>query len=147
VYRASRSSPRAIVIIDGAFEDSAAVLYTEILWALSQRIHVFGASSMGALRAAELRCFGMVGRGRVFDSYRDCRLERDDAVAAVHGPAELGYPLLSVALVDIYATLEEALRRSVVTNDEQILINKAAEVTFYKRRSLEIILERAAELA
>jgi hypothetical protein len=146
VYRVSCSSPRAIVIIDGAFEDRAAVLHNEILWALSQGIHVFGASSMGALRAAELARFGMVGRGRIFESYRDGLLERDDAVSVVHGPAELGYPQLSVALVDIYATLEDALRRSVVTSDEQILLNKVAEMTFYKRRSLEGVLERAGEL-
>ena len=58
------SAPRAIGIIDGVFLDVASVWHREILWALSQGVHVFGAASMGALRAAELDGFGMRGVGR-----------------------------------------------------------------------------------
>jgi len=37
---------------------------------MSRGVHVFGASSMGALRAAELAAFGMVGFGRIYDLFR-----------------------------------------------------------------------------
>ena len=57
-----------------------------------------GAGSIGALRAAELEAFGMVGEGRIFEAYRsgvlepyDTPFEDDDEVAVVHAPAELGY--------------------------------------------------------
>jgi hypothetical protein len=61
VYRVSLERPRAIGIIDGYFERQPAVWHKEILWALNEGIHVFGSASMGALRAAELAPFGMVG--------------------------------------------------------------------------------------
>src|SRR5215831_4586114 len=66
VYRLVSARPLAIAIIDGYFERVPAVWHKEILWALSEGIHVFGAASMGALRAAELAPFGMVGVGRIF---------------------------------------------------------------------------------
>lgn len=55
--------PKAMVLIDGLFEDRPAVRHKEILWALSQGIVMIGAASMGALRAAELHPFGMIGVG------------------------------------------------------------------------------------
>ena len=64
LLRAVRGGARAILLVDGVFERAVPVWHKEILWALLQGIHVFGASSMGALRAAELQPFGMVGIGR-----------------------------------------------------------------------------------
>lgn len=63
VYRAAQTAPDVIAIIDGYFEGVPSVWHKEILWAMSRGIHVFGASSMGALRAAELHSFGMRGCG------------------------------------------------------------------------------------
>src|SRR5688500_17513969 len=67
IYFAAAEQPRALILLDGAFEDVPAVTHKEILWALSQGVHVFGASSLGALRAAELHQFGMVGVGAIFE--------------------------------------------------------------------------------
>ncbi len=53
VYRAALRRPRAIGIIDGFFSGAASVWHKEILWAMSEGVPVFGAASMGALRAAE----------------------------------------------------------------------------------------------
>ncbi|PKL60877.1 MAG: TfuA-related McrA-glycine thioamidation protein, partial [Methanomicrobiales archaeon HGW-Methanomicrobiales-4] len=46
--------PKIIGIIDGLFFENAAVGHREVLGALRAGIRVIGASSMGALRAAEL---------------------------------------------------------------------------------------------
>ena len=100
VYRAAKTSPRVIAIIDGFFDSVPSVWHKEILWAMSRGIHLFGASSMGALRAAELHQFGMRGVGEIFEKYRDGTLEDDDEVAVLHGPAELGYTPLSVPMVN-----------------------------------------------
>jgi hypothetical protein len=59
VLRAALRRPRAIALVDGVFERVPAVWHKEILFALSEGIHVYGAASMGALRAAELDAFGM----------------------------------------------------------------------------------------
>src|SRR5262245_64197472 len=66
-----KENPRAIGIIDGYFDGVPAVWHKEILWALTNGIPVFGASSMGALRAAEMHVFGMRGVGWIFEAYRD----------------------------------------------------------------------------
>ncbi len=108
VYRVARRRPRAIGIIDGFFTGAPSVWHKEILWALSQGIHVFGSASMGALRAAELHSFGMRGVGRIFEAFRDGILEDDDEVAIVHGPAELDFVAVSEPMVNIRATLAQA---------------------------------------
>ena len=81
VYRAARSRPRAIGIIDGYFSGAPSVWHKEILWAISEGVPVFGSASMGALRAAELHSYGMRGVGRIFEAFRDGVLEDDDEVA------------------------------------------------------------------
>ena len=68
VYRTACKRPLAIGLIDGCFENVPSVWHKEILWALTQGIHVFGSASMGALRAAELETFGMIGVGRISNS-------------------------------------------------------------------------------
>jgi hypothetical protein len=94
--------------VDGVFGTAPSVWHKEILDALDHGIAVFGAASLGALRAAELHGFGMEGVGTVFAAYRDGRQTRDDAVLVAHAPAELGFRPLSIALVDAEATLHRA---------------------------------------
>jgi hypothetical protein len=73
-------------------------------------------------------------------------LERDDAVAVVHGPAELGYPLLSTPLVDIWATIEKAFVAGALSSEERVLLRDVAGRIFYKRLGIEILLETAVQL-
>src|SRR4051794_11249106 len=70
-----------VLIIDGEFDQSFSVSPREILAQLDRGTAVFGASSMGALRAAELAPCGMQGIGWVFESYRSGRIAGDDEVA------------------------------------------------------------------
>src|SRR5258707_11235944 len=107
LYLAALSGPAIIGVIDGYFERVPTVWHKEILWAMAQGIHVYGAASIGALRAAELYPFGMNGVGRIFAAYRDGILTDDDEVAVLHGPEELGYPALTEAMVNIRATLDK----------------------------------------
>src|SRR5690349_12805349 len=81
LYRAALERPEAIGVIDGYFEVVPTVWHKEILWAMAQGIHVFGAGSIGALRAAELDAFGMRGIGQIYEMYRDGVLEDDEEVA------------------------------------------------------------------
>ena len=84
--------PRAMIIIDGEFEHRPAVRHKEILWAMVQGIVMIGAASMGALRAAELHDFGMIGIGTVYRWYRRFGLAPDDAVAVQSGPGRIRLP-------------------------------------------------------
>lgn len=143
VYRVALERPRAIGIIDGYFEQRPAVWHKEILWALHEGIHVFGSASMGALRAAELAPFGMVGVGAIYEAYRDGVLEDDDEVAVVHGPAEHGYRAGSDALVNVRATLERARAAGVLDEDAAATLARIAKRLPYAERSYAAILERA----
>lgn len=145
VYCAAQKRPRVIGIIDGYFEGMSAVWHKEILWAMSQGIHVFGSASMGALRAAELHAFGMRGVGRIFQAYIDGTLEDDDEVAVLHGPAEVGYVALSEAMVNIRATLEQAVTDRVVAATTRDALEHCAKNLFYQDRAWDAILTRGAE--
>ena len=140
VYRVARKRPWAIGIIDGFFESTPSVWHKEVLWAMAQGIHVFGASSMGALRAAELADFGMVGVGAIFEAYRDGTIEDDDEVAVVHGPPELGYVPLNEAMVNIRATMRKAVDEGVLPAGTGAALIDIAKSLYYKNRSYDRVL-------
>lgn len=146
VIRVAERKPAAIGIIDGFFECVPAVWHKEILFAIRQGIPVFGASSMGALRAAELHPFGMIGVGAIFEAYRDGRLEDDDEVAIVHGPAELGYPMLSEAMVNIRRTLADAEAEGVLSPDIAQALETIAKELPYRERGYGRVLRLALEM-
>jgi hypothetical protein len=145
VYRIAQSRPQAIGIIDGYFEGVLSVWHKEILWAMAQGMHVFGSASMGALRAAELHPFGMVGVGRIFEAYRDGHLEDDDEVAVIHGPPETGYVALSEAMVNIRRTLFEAEHAGVIAAPSRDALVRLAKDLFYHDRTFERLLRAAQE--
>lgn len=72
-----------VLIVDGVFHSTLAVSAREILAALRRGIRVYGSSSMGALRAAELDRFGMVGVGGVYEMYRSGEVVSDAEVAMI----------------------------------------------------------------
>ncbi len=143
LYRAALSGPAVIGVIDGYFEVVPTVWHKEILWAMAQGIHVFGAASIGALRAAELDAFGMRGIGHIYEAYRDGVLEDDDEVAVLHGAEELGYPPLTEAMVNMRATFAEAVRCGILDRDLAECLTAVAKAMFYKERSYEAVLQTA----
>jgi ribosomal protein S12 methylthiotransferase accessory factor len=76
---ASIQSGTIVALIDGVFEQDLAVSPREVEEAVARGVIVFGGSSMGALRAAEVP--GVIGVGRVFEWYRNEVITRDDEVA------------------------------------------------------------------
>jgi hypothetical protein len=141
VLRACDEGVEGVVIVDGYFEHRLAVWHKEILWALASGIRVYGASSLGALRAVELEAFGMVGVGRVFEWFRDGFLEDDDEVTLVHEPVERGYRPLSEALVNIRATLGGAVDCGVLTPPQGASLVAAAKEIHYPLRSLAAVVD------
>lgn len=141
VYKSLKYNPRYIGIIDGYFDGAASVWHKEILWAMSQGVHVFGASSMGALRAAELAEFGMVGIGKIFNDYRNGALEDDDEVALIHGPAELGFLCLSEPMVNIRATLERAMFQKFLSKNIAHSICELAKSKQYQERTWDALIK------
>ena len=124
-----------VAIIDGLFEQVPAVWHKEILHAIEKGIAVYGASSMGALRAAELHVFGMRGIGRVFESYRDALIEDDDEVAVAHAAREEGFRSLSTAMVSIRFGLRGLLDAGALTLEQHDTLCAHAKAQHYTVRS------------
>ena len=143
VYGAARKGARLIGLIDGRFESEPAVWHKEILWAMNRGARVLGAASMGALRAAELAPFGMRGVGRIWRAFRDGTLEDDDEVAVVHAPAELGFAPLSVAMVDIRATIAVAHTAGVLSKAAEARIANAMKALYFKERTWDAVVAAA----
>lgn len=98
--------PDALVLIDGYYYSVPAVTHKELLYALDAGVRVFGAASLGALRATEMAPLGMTGVGQVYEWYRSGAIDGDDEVAILHAAAEQGYRGLTVALVELRHALE-----------------------------------------
>ncbi|MEI9938408.1 MAG: TfuA-like protein [Pseudomonadota bacterium] len=145
VYRVALEGPSAIGIIDGYFERAPSVWHKEVLWALRRGVRVFGAASMGALRAAELQVFGMDGVGDIFHAFQSGDLHDDDEVAIAHADASSGYRASSEAMVNIRATLKLAEGEQVISSELRVRLEAWAKQTFYAERNYPDLLAKAAQ--
>lgn len=138
--RAVDEGVNVIGLIDGGFEYAAPVWHKEILLALSRNVAVMGAASMGALRAAECRMFGMTGIGKIFDDYSSGRTVDDADVALLHGPGELGSMPLTVPLVNVRATLDRMEHEGFLEGAARAELERAAGRIFFKKRTWRSIV-------
>ena len=138
LIRIIQEKPRIIGIIDGVFFEDAAVGHREVLEVIKAGITVIGASSMGALRAAELEPFGMIGIGGVFKMYRDGIIESDDEVALMCDPNT--HTAFSEALVNVRVTMLHGVSSGFLTPEEAGSIITAGKKLWYPDRSWTRIL-------
>jgi hypothetical protein len=146
IIKILRLQPKKMVIIDGYFEETAAVWHKEIIYAVEQKVIVIGASSMGALRAAELKPFGMHGVGKVYEWYLNGALDADDEVAVLHGSADQHYRCLTQPMVNIRETLLTAQADGVIDSNEFDRLCCSAKNLFYKKRYFLDIIESGLSL-
>jgi len=124
----------AICLIDGYFDHRPAVRHKELLLLLAKGVPVFGASSIGALRAAEMAPFGMIGVGAIFAAYARGALTGDDEVALIHAGPERDWRPLSIPLADVRATLAAARRARAIEGPEaRALLRRAAGIHYVDR--------------
>jgi len=105
----ARVKPTHLILIDGTFRENLSVWHKELVYALQFPgvQAVYGAASIGALRAAELDYLGMIGLGKIYEWYRDGVTEDDAEVAVSYAEHKGQYHLNSVPLADIRAGVEE----------------------------------------
>ncbi len=135
-----RKRPTRIAIIDGYFERMAAVWHKEIVFALERGIEVWGAASMGALRAAELSSVGMIGVGAIYRAFARGELYADDEVAVAHLPVEHGYRVVSDALVNLRDGIAKAPGLTASTRSALI---ELARARFYRERTWATLIADA----
>ena len=100
----AQHSPKKNLLIDGFFHQVLSVWHKEIVYALLKGIVVIGASSMGALRAAEMHRYGMIGIGKIFQMFRDG--EEDDSLVALTCNPETYEPMTEAPVGNRQKTLD-----------------------------------------
>ena len=120
-------------IADGVFMQDNSVWPKEIIHAINSGLMVFGSSSMGAMRAAELDRYGMIGVGEIYELYKTGEVDGDDEVAILHNDQETeGLVNVSIALVN----LRLSRRLMKIDSDKESMteiISKAKTMPFWER--------------
>ncbi|WP_437587684.1 TfuA-like protein [Sorangium sp. So ce1000] len=137
--------PDVIGLIDGVFQQTLSVWHKEILYALDQGIRVYGASSMGALRAAETDAFGMIGVGEIYRQYASGEIIDDDEVALAHAEADQGYRKVSEPMVNMRATFAAAERAGLLDGGQRSRLEAIAKQLYFAERSFPAVLRAAAD--
>lgn len=125
--------PHVVAIIDGEFYQSLALSPKEILPWLDRGLRVYGASSIGALRAVELHKFGMIGVGSVFRLFRGGWMQDDDEVALTYCPWTFEHS--SEPLVSTRFALRRAELHNLIQRDERRNIVSKLKALYFPDRT------------
>lgn len=137
--RAVAAGAISVGLIDGHYQQVGAVWHKEILFALASGVAVYGAASMGALRVSECEDFGMIPVGDIARRYCSGELVDDADVALTNGPAELGFPPLTEAMVDVEATAAHLAAIGLVPPETAAAIVASARAIFFADRTVDAI--------
>ena len=137
-----KENPDIIGIIDGVFHQNSAVGHREILDVMKRGVKVFGASSMGALRASELDSLGMQGIGYCYNQYASGIIDSDDDVAVMLDSESL--EALSVPLISMDYVFANAVSENILTQDEKDELVEISKSTFYPKRNYANTLAKSS---
>lgn len=130
---AIRSSD-TLVIIDGVYHQAPALRHKEILAAMGRGVQVIGAASIGALRAAELTSFGMLGVGSVFTAYARGEIDGDDEVAVGQAP-DGEWDALSWPLVNLRHVVQLAQVAGLLDGERAFALLAHFRAVYYPQRT------------
>jgi hypothetical protein len=142
----ANAHPSVIVICDGVFGSAAAVSHAELCDALDAGWDIWGVSSMGAIRAYELRSEGMHGFGYVHSKFYSDADFNDDEMCLLHFPEPPYFPL-SEALVNLRFALEhQGAALGIAASSQHKVVSALRELWFGDRteeRMRSIMVGRA----
>ena len=134
LYRLRASGIRKFVMIDGVFDHTTPIWHREILLLLREGCSIVGAASMGALRALELKPYGMRGFGQIYQWYLDGIINGDDEVSLFHTDESMNFAALSQPLVNIRHNLQRAQTQGVLSAENHQLILARIKQTYFGDR-------------
>ena len=137
------SPVKFVGLIDGYFLQDYPPTPIEVYNLLRKKnVKVFGSSSLGALRAVELKKFGMIGIGKIFNLYLNGIIDSDDEVAVTF-TGYTGYK--SEALIDIRYNLFLAYKNKLIDKGTKNIILKIAKRTYFPYRTYTDILNKSKQ--
>jgi len=137
VERAAREYD-AILLIDGVFHHDLAPSPKECYRA-AQHVRMSGASSMGALRAAECWPYGLLPLGIIARWYMREVIDGDDEVAVLTHPQTNA--AVTVPSVNVRYVAELARRRKILSRNEAITLVADSRAVFYMDRSWDDVID------
>lgn len=123
-----------VVLIDGVYHQAPALRHKEILAAMGRGVGMIGAASIGALRAAELRPFGMHGVGTIYTAYVQGEIEGDDEVAVGQAP-DGDWDALTWPVVTIRHILQLAVRTGGLSAERAERLLAGLRAVYYPQRT------------
>ncbi len=135
-----------IIIVDGMFREVLAVGHAEIRTAIEKGVQVFGISSMGAIRAYEMRHLGMKNFGQVYNWFFKMDDFQDDEVSLLHAPApyyfSISEPLVHCreCVLDLVAT-----KKLSAESGEQVI--ETLKALYFGERTLDLFFSLLAEVS
>jgi len=145
LYREREKGAWGFLIIDGVFMQEDAVSPREVADVLEDGALVVGASSMGALRAADCWPAGALGVGLIYRLYRRGVLGSDEEVA-VAVSTDGSDAAVSVPLVNVRYAVSRAVRRRLLDRATARQIVAAAASIYYPERTWRAVLQRVEPL-
>jgi hypothetical protein len=129
-----------LLLIDGVFHHDLAPSPRECYRA-AQRARCFGASSIGALRAAECWPYGFAPLGIIARWYIRELIDGDDEVAVLVDPTT--QRALTVPSVNVRYVARLSIRRGILSpRDAGLLVDRARDI-FYMERTWDDVVELA----
>ena len=135
-----REGYHVVVIVDGVFHQTPAVSPSEIMDALRRGLLVYGCSSMGALRAAELHSYGMRGVGEIFEWVKSSPGFRDDFPAQTFTVEGDRVVALSVPYVDFFFNLRRLRAAKQLSQRDYRLLERTFRDLYYPDRTLAALV-------
>jgi len=137
IERVTNAGARCIVLIDGEMIYNAPPSPLEMRDAMRQGVVMFGAASLGALRAVELFDHGMQGMGWVYGAFMSRRVDCDDELLSVMDPST--FSNLTVPLVNVRHGLCHLADRGLIRRSQAAaLMSSFRAVHFEKRTSIRL---------
>jgi len=131
-------SPGVMIIADGIFHSYPSVGHAELRLAINSGWDVWGVSSMGAIRAAEMRGLGMNGFGRVYEHFANDPDFTDDEVALLHR-ADSPYTAVTEPLVHVRYFLDTLVFRQSILSSESSAVLFELKQLWFGYRSLALL--------
>ena len=132
IYKLMTHGYNKIGIVDGVFHGVPSIWHREIRYAIEHGIDIYGSSSMGALRAAEMDTLGVTGVGQVYEWYSSGHVTGDDEVALCHLP-EYPYEATTIPLVDIRNILANKMNISIESKTHSEVIELCRTIVYWHR--------------
>lgn len=135
---------RDIVLIDGVFLQEYPPSPIEVFQVINNtNFKVYGAASIGALRAVELEKFGMKGIGKIFGFFKQNIINSDDEIAVTF---DSNYNLLSEAMIDIRYNIFLSWKLGIIDKETKQMMVNLAKRLYFPFRTYENIIKKSCLL-